>query len=136
MGVRLQFKLSDPLATGDKVTFYSPLLACPQSWGTTVTALSVVGDRGDNGLEETFDVTMDPTTLQIVATATAAETAREINLYIEEDNGLKIRLPHAGTINGTNHWATAEIAAAWTSARRGINYSPSNVDGILVWVRD
>lgn len=131
VGVRLQFRLSEALAADDKVTFFSPLLACPDAWGTTKTALTVRGDRGDSGLVDNFDVTFDPATLYIEATAIAAEAAREINLYIEEDNGLKIRLPEAGTLNGT-HWAEAEIAAAWTSTRRTIDHYPSNIAGVLI----
>ena len=93
VGVRLQFKLSEPLAASDVITFYSPFLVAPSAWGNTETALAVLGDRGDKDLIENFDVTFNPASSEIKCTATAAEAAREINLYIEENNGLFIRFP-------------------------------------------
>ena len=131
VGVRLQFKLSEPLAASDVITFYSPFLVAPSAWGNTETALAVLGDRGDKDLIENFDVTFNPVTSEIKCTATAAEAAREINLYIEENNGLFIRFPEGGVLNGT-HWATAAISGAWTSTRRTVDYTPTNVAGILI----
>ena len=130
IAVRFQFKISNDVASGDSIRFYSPFITAP-GLNNVATSLTVYGDRGDNQFAESFTVTFDPRTNEFALLATATEVSREINLHLPESNGLRLNGTFESIINGT-HWADMTIASMGSATKRVIEYTPNNVNAIVV----